>query len=480
MHGPRGSGKSDILLQLFARWCGMGLGAHWRGLIFKRTNPETEPLFQKALILFQEQYPEIKYTTHPYKVFKWPTGEVLTIRHMFDTDDYRALHGGEFGYLGWDEGTNWATPDVYLMAMSLLRSSHPEVSKRMQVVMTTNPGGVGMGWILKRWRLFDKTNDKKILYDNPMDNEDLARWKDDPLVNLESRPRISIFLDTRQNEIFMKANPTYLADIAAQAPNDAVRRAWLDGDWSIVSGGMFYDLWEPKYHVLKPFSIPRSWKIDRAMDWGSATPFAVLWFAESDGSDYIDADGQWCSTVAGDIFIIHEWYGSNGQVNTGLKLTAREVAFGIVEREMEWKIYQRCVPGPADNQITQQFQAGQSIALDMLQPIRLENGTEVEGVSWTRSDKNSGGGTRTTGWSMIRDRLKNAQPNENGLPREQPGLFIFDRCTDVLEHFPNAPRDEKNVEDLPKRGEYHIPDVIRYRVLDSGAAMKQGRTKGMS
>lgn len=480
LHGNRGSGKSEILLRLFDRYVGCGYGSNWRGMIFKRTNPETDALFERARILFQAICPEVKCTTHPYKVFRWPTGEMLTIRHMYDLSDYDAVHGTEVGFLGYDELTTWPNLEVYLKTLSLLRSSHPKVSQHLHAVSTTNPGGPGNGSVLKRWKLHDRANDKKLIYDSVDDNEELAKWKDDPLVNLQSRPRISIFIDVRQNEIFMRANPTYLADLAAQAPNDSVRRAWIDGDWSVVAGGMFSDLFEKRYHVLKPFSIPRSWRIDRAMDWGSSTPFAVLWFAESDGSDYINADGEWCSTVAGDIFIIYEWYGSNGQVNTGLKLTAREVAYGIVEREIEWKIYQRCVPGPADNQITQQFQAGQSIALDMLQPIRLPDGTEVEGVAWTRSDKNSGGGTRITGWSMIRDRLKNGHPNENGRPREQPGLFIFDRCTDVLEHFPNAPRDEKNVEDLPKRGEYHIPDVIRYRVLDSGAAMKQGRTKGMS
>src|SRR5690606_3543254 len=224
----------------------------------------------------------------------------------------------------------------------------------------------GNSWTLRRWQL--PHMDRKILYDD-MNSEELSRWSDDPLVNVRSRPRMSIFIDVRLNDIFMKANPTYLADIAKQAPNDAVRRAWVDGDWSVVAGGMFDDVWDRRYHVVEPFPIPAGWKIDRSMDWGSSTPFCVLWYAESNGSDYVDAEGNWRSSVAGDIFVISEWYGTKGQNNQGLKLTAVEVAKGILENEIEWGIYDRVVPGPADTQIFTEIQRGQNISTDMLRPI---------------------------------------------------------------------------------------------------------------
>jgi hypothetical protein len=114
----------------------------------------------------------------------------------------------------------------------------------------------------------------------------------------------------------------------------------------------------------------------------------------------------------------------------------------------------------------------------MSQPIRLEDGREVPGVSWTKSDKNAG--ARITGWNMLNQYLKNAVPDpEARAPREQPGLFIFDRLPHTLEQFPTAPRDEKRPEDLPTRGEYHICDVLRYRILDGGRPMSTGSTVGM-
>jgi hypothetical protein len=465
------------MLIAFLRGVGRGYGPNWRGMILKRTNPETDSLFEKARLLYTANCPAVKYTTHPYKVFRWPTGEMLTIRHMYDPEDYNAVHGSEIGFLAWDELTNWPTPEVYLKCMSLLRSSHPEVSKMMQVWSTSNPGGNGHNWVLKRWKLHITGMDKTIIYDDD-DAKEMARWSNDPLVNVKSRPRISIFLDVRQNDIFMKANPTYLADLARQAPNDAVRRAWIDGDWSVVAGGIFDDVWDARHHVVEPFPIPKTWKIDRSFDWGSSTPFSVMWYAESDGSDYVDAQGRWRSSVAGDIFVIHEWYGTNGQANTGLRLTAGQVAEGIVEREMDWGIHQRVIPGPADNAIHSEVMTGHNIATDMGSDIRLEDGTIVHGVHWTRSDKNAG--ARATGWSMIRDRLSRSLPDpEAKSPRELPGLFFFNRLKYCLEQVPVTPRDEKSPEDIPKKGEFHIQDTLRYRIMSDGRSMSTGSTVGM-
>lgn len=479
LHGPRGSGKTDIIAQAFFKNVGpsKGWGPHWRGMLFKRSIPETDTIFEKFKILFQAACPDVKYVTHPYKVFRFPGGEMFTIRQMFDIEDYNSIHGSELGFVSYDELGNWPTPDVYLRTQSLLRSAHPEVSQHLRCWAATNPSGPGVGWIMKRFKLQDRKFDKTLIYDAPEDNPELERWKNDEMVNRQSRPRMSIFIDTRLNEIFMKANPTYLADIAAQAPNDAIRRAWIDGEWGVASGGLWDDLYEERYHVVKPFRIPLSWKIDRSMDWGSSTPFAILWFAQSDGSDYQDAEGNWQSSVAGDIFVIREWYGTNGNINQGIKLTASGVAKGIIEREMEWGIYERCYPGPADNQIHQELNAGFNIEEDMKQEIRLRDGTTVPGVEWISSDKAAG--ARVTGWAMIRERLKRVVPDpERPSHRELPGLFFFKHLEHTLAHFPITPRDDKKTDDCPTRGEFHLQDALRYRILADGRGVTSGPTVG--
>ncbi len=475
LHGNRGSGKTDCLLVSFLRGVGKGWGPAWRGLCLKRTVPEIGPLFEKAKAIYLANCPGIKFSQHPYAKFVWPTGEMLVLRHMLEPDDYNDLHGSEFQWIGWEELTTHATPEVYLRCMSLLRSSHPEASKWMQVWATTNPGGPGHSWVKKRWQLPAMNN--KLIYDRS-DREELSRWTNDVLVNVQSRPRLAVFLDVRRNDIFLKANPTYLADLVSQAPNEATRRAWIDGDWDVIAGGIWDDCWDQKYHVLHRFAIPKSWRIDRSLDWGSSTPFCVLWYAESDGSDFQDADGYWRSSLPGDIFVIHEWYGTtDNKPNEGLKLTVSEVAKGIVEREIEWGIYERVHPGPADNQIHQELQSGQNLAADFIHPIRLDDGREVPGVEWTRSDK--GDGSRKTGCDLIRTRLKVCVPNPSAPTlREFPGLFFIADLKYTLQQFPVTMRDEKDVDTYPKRGEYHIQDTLRYRILADGRGMTSGPTVG--
>lgn len=466
---------------LFAAWqrgIGLGMGLEWKGMIFKRTNTEVLTLGDEAKKFFLALDPNVKCTTHPYYTFVWPTGEKLTLRHMADVNDYDGIHGSQLTFIGWEELTNWGIPDVYLKCMSLLRSSDPMAGKMSQVWATTNPGQIGNQWVRDRWQLPQMMH--KIISENNADSKELERWSRDKLVMQHSGKRIAINLDVRNNKALLDVVPDYLAQIAAQATSEAQRRQWLDGDWTTTAGGMFNDLFHFKYHIFDRFPIPHGWTISRAMDWGSSTPFSVLWYAVSNGSDFVDAQGQWRSSVRGDVFITHEWYGSSGGTNKGVFLTATEVAKGIVEREMEWEIYKRVVPGPADNQITTQFQAGQSIARDMRSPIRLDNGQELPGIEWTRSDKNSGGGTRITGWNLIRDRLKRALPEQNlKSPRELPSLFFFHDLADLIKHLPNTPRDDKVIDDVPKRGEFHIQDVIRYIILDQGNEMSQGPVVGL-
>src|SRR5688500_2945656 len=84
LHGNRGSGKTDCLLVSFLRGVGRGWGPAWRGICFKRTVPEIGPLFEKAKAIYQANCPSIKYSQHPYAKFVWPTGEMLTLRHMLE------------------------------------------------------------------------------------------------------------------------------------------------------------------------------------------------------------------------------------------------------------------------------------------------------------------------------------------------------------------------------------------------------------
>jgi len=268
-------------------------------------------------------------------------------------------------------------------------------------------------------------------------------------------------------------SPKYIAELSSMTDKNK-RKAWLGGSWDVVSGGMFDDVWDSHVHVVKPFPIPPNWRIDRSFDWGSTKPFSVGWWAESDGSDYVDSNGVTHSTVRGDLFRIAEWYGTTGKANQGLQLLASAVAQGIIAREVGMGIHHRVVPGPADGSIFD-VQNGNSIAVDMANNVRV-NGVQYRGTNWGRADKSPG--SRIHGWQKVRTYLEHAKVPETGV-REMPGVFVFNTCTACIDLVPVLPRDEKNPEDVDTEAEDHIGDEFRYRILDSGVGGKAGRTKGV-
>ncbi len=492
-HGTRGPGKTDAQLLRFRRRVGLGYGRYWRGIIFDREYKNLDDLVSKSM----RWYPEIDKENKPrflssksdYR-WVWPTGEELLFRAIKRDADYWGYHGQEFPFIGWNELTKFPTDVLFDAMMSCNRSSfrpqdHPQQRKDpntgevveyllpelpLEVFATCNPHGVGHNWVKKRFISIAPMGQivkRSVRVFNP------RTQKEEDAV----KTQVHLFGSYKEN-IYL--SPEYIAELASISdPNK--RKAWLQGDWDIVAGGMFDDVWDSTIHKLRPFAIPSSWKIDRSFDWGSSKPFSVGWWAESDGTDYQDANGVWRSTVRGDVFRIAEWYGTTGKANQGLRMLANDVAKGIVEREIAMGLYGRVQPGPADNSIFD-TENGNSIAASMAKKVKIE-GKDYSGVTWKHSDKSAG--SRKAGWEKIRHYLANAKPQYaeiNGqkvrVPREKPGMFVFEDCKHFLELFPILPRDEEDPDDVDTDAEDHIGDEVRYEILDKALGGKAGRTKG--
>ena len=52
--GPRGTGKTEILLSKFAGHCGKGHGLKWRGIIFRREYKHLDDIISKSKVLFRQ------------------------------------------------------------------------------------------------------------------------------------------------------------------------------------------------------------------------------------------------------------------------------------------------------------------------------------------------------------------------------------------------------------------------------------------
>jgi hypothetical protein len=258
------------------------------------------------------------------------------------------------------------------------------------------------------------------------------------------RQYISAKLD--DNPTLLETDPDYV-DRLEGLGNPALVKAMRDGDWNIVAGGMFDDVWSAKHQQLAPFEIPKSWRVDRSFDWGSSKPFATIWFAESDGTTATLADGTQRTFPRGSVFLISEYYGWNGKPNEGLRMTGSAIAAKI--REYDMALRRVVHPGPADSSIYD-VQNGVCIADDMARAPSF--------VRWTRADKSPG--SRKNGWDLMRKMMENAIKH----PTEKPGLYIFDTCQQTIRTVPVLPRHATIDGDLDSDAEDHIADVIRYRV----------------
>jgi hypothetical protein len=456
--GTRGGGKSDTLLMDFGKEIGR-FGAAWRGILFRQTFPQLADIIQKTKRWFPLIWPAAVYNEAKHE-WRWPGGETLLLRHFQRDSDYWNYHGHEYSWIAWEELCNWATATAYKAMFSCLRSSTPGIPKRVRA--TANPYGPGHGWVKARFRLPYARG--KVIRDSVGDDGKLEP------------ARVAIHGRIEENRLLLAADPDYIARIRASARNEAELKAWLEGDWDIVAGGMFDDVWDPKVHVLKPFKIPSSWRLDRSFDWGSSAPFSVGWWAESDGSDVQMADGFWRSTVRGDLFRIGEWYGWNGKPNEGLRMLAVDVAAGIIGREIVMGVHGRVRPGPADTSIFD-VENGNCIADDMAKQVVIKaTGARHPGPTFTRADKSAG--SRKTGWEAIRKMLQAAKRPE-GRPREMPGLFVFSICEQFLRTIPVLPRDDDDLDDVDTDAEDHIADEARYRVRAAGTRVSDGRVVGM-
>jgi len=449
--GTRGPGKTDALLMDFVQHVGQGFGSDWRGIIFRQTYKQLNDIVDKSKKWFGRIFGDTKKMFNSTDMqWTFPSGEVLLLRYMMRKQDYDNYHGHSYPFIGFEELTNWPTPDCYTVMMSCCRSTNPKMPRKYRA--TTNPFGKGHNWVKKRWRL-------------PISSGVVGPIIKDS-VNMDGEvepPRVAIHGDINENRILLTADPNYITNIKAAARNRSELRAWVYGDWNITAGGMFDDIWEPAIHVIpniRPTMIPKGWTIDRSYDHGSSKPFSVGWWAESNGEP-ITVDGRTVGLVRGDIIRFAEWYGCTPHVdNEGLRMLAKEIAQGILDRESDMGIKGRVKKGPADSSIFSDYEPKKSVYGDM----------KKVGVVWKKVDKAKG--SRVQGWELIRKLLKDAIPGIEGV-RESPGMFICDRCVDFIRTVPVLPRDEKDIDDVDTEAEDHIGDEVRYRVRHISKTTKQ-------
>jgi len=132
--------------------------------------------------------------------------------------------------------------------------------------MTANPGGVADSFFINYF----------VLPNYGMWTEEELKEKDEYL-----------YIPARvyDNPTILENDPQYVRKL--ESLPEALRRAWLDGEWGVYEG-RFFETFD-RSRVVDPFAVPSSWLRWRAIDLGALNHWSVcLWFARSpEGVTYV-------------------------------------------------------------------------------------------------------------------------------------------------------------------------------------------------
>lgn len=169
-------------------------------------------------------------------------GGIIALRNLDEPEKYQSA---EFAAIGVDELTK--NP---LSVFNILRGSLRWVGIPHTVFLgTTNPGGVGHGWVKSYW--IDKVFPKEL------------RDKADEFIFIPSLPADNPNLDK-----------TYWDELNSLPPELA--KAWVEGRWDMFSGQAF-PTFSRADHVIMPVAPEETWTKMRGIDWGKANPWCCLW-----------------------------------------------------------------------------------------------------------------------------------------------------------------------------------------------------------
>ena len=428
--GAAGGGKSDFLLGDFLQDVPRYASA-WQGVLFRRTYNELEELVRRS----REIYPASGASWHEQaKTWTWPNGASLRMRYIERDADATRYQGHQYTWIGWDELTQWPTDYGYRFLRGRLRSANNVGTKRIRAA--ANPGGVGHHWV-------------KAYFVDP------APGGYRPIFSEVTKSRrMFIPAKLRDNKILLSSDPTY-ADRLRGLSSDSMVRAWLEGDWTVIEGA-YFDCWRYDKHVVPPFEVPEDWARFRSMDWGSAKPFSVGWWAiVSDDYRAARLGDTDMLLPRGSLVRYREWYGDSG-VNVGLKLTAETVAAGILEREPRTPALRYGVLDPA----CFKEDGGPSLAERINRVLIKGLRKPFHAADNSRVPKRGSMG----GWDQLRSRLV----GQDGVAM----IFCFDTCAASIRTIPALQHDMTRSEDVNTEGEDHAADDWRYACMSRPFAPK--------
>lgn len=435
--GAAGGGKSHLMRVALIVWCAAipGLQCY----IFRRVlddlvkNHIEGPKGFRALLAPWKLAGLVEIVEDEIRFWN---GSKIYLCHCKDPAHVYKYHGAEIHVLVIDELTTFLE-SMYRYLRNRVRmvgiNMPAQYAGRFPRIMCgTNPGNVGHLWV------------KKTFIDGavPMAVRQMGKTEGGML-----RQFIPALLE--DNPSMAADDPGYEGRLEGLGSETLVR-AMRYGDWDVIEGA-FFDKWDARRHVIRPFEIPAFWARFRSGDWGSAKPFSFGWWAVVSDPHKTES-GLWLPR--GCMVRYREWYGCKvdegiSVPDVGLKMHAHEVGAGL------WAI-EKDMPSRPSTGVLDPAAFAENGGPSIAEELARGSGNKI---FWMPADnKRIPDRGAMGGWNQMNARLK-------GDADGNPMIVCFSTCTDSIRTIPALQHDKNRPEDLDSDMEDHAADDWRYACM---------------
>ncbi|MBQ4325052.1 MAG: terminase family protein [Clostridia bacterium] len=218
-------------------------------LILRRTYAELEKsLIRVSLALFPRQIYTYHATSH---TGHFRNGSLIDFGYCATENDVFQYQSAEYDVVRFDELTHFTEFQyVYLISRVRGANGYPK-----QIKSSTNPGGVGHGWV--KARFVDPAPPSTVFFAP------------------DGSSRVFIPSRIDDNQFLTRLDPDYKRRLMALPERE--QKALLLGDWNIFEGQYFTEF-SYEVHTCDPIPLPAEWRRYRTIDYG-LDRLACLWIA---------------------------------------------------------------------------------------------------------------------------------------------------------------------------------------------------------
>jgi phage terminase large subunit len=417
--GAAGPGKTKALLWEAIRQALEVTGSDT--LLLRRTYPELEA---SLLTQFRRDVPRELYRSYNEEkhVVTWNNGSTTRFGYCRNENDVYQYQGAEFLFIGIDELTHF-TLKQWQFLTSRNRCPIKEYRSGLNtgkhivpcMAGATNPGNIGHAWVKTLW--IDKVSPPG--YDRPEQYD----------------PNDYDFIRARISD-----NPTYADDKnylkTLEALPERLRRAFLEGDWTVLSG-QYFDIFEIGRHTTRAEGMGMQpwWPRWISIDWGFHHPSAVYWHCAVPQTDIrypiSDIRKPLQNEPAPRIVTYREFLKSG--------LSPRMLGQAIAERSEGEPIREVVLSPDAFAHHTSEASIAEQLG-DVLEQNGLPRPVQAQD-------------DRIGGWQLMYQLLAD------------DAWQVTENCRELIEGLPQLIRDEHRVEDVRKVEGDDAADAARYGVI---------------